>query len=492
MNLVKTVYSLPSRLEGLIIHLVGAKGTGVCALAELLVSAGAVLTGSDVEDTFYTDAVLADIGVPVSPFSSDNVHAGIQLVIHSAAYKVDANPDLMRAVELGIPTMTYPEALGAFSALRDSSGICGVHGKTTTTALAGTLARALSLPAAILAGSAVGSFGGRSTLALGDELFIAETCEYRRHFLSFRPRRIVLTSVEPDHQDYYPDYESIAEAFVEYLLSLPPGGMVIYCADDTGAVDVWSRVRLKRPDLRAVPYGFSASGDYHIEEYRVENERGLFRLAGFERQWSVRIPGRHLALDATAAIALCASIVADREASRKLEPVELDALAVALEGFSGSRRRSEILGEERGVLFMDDYAHHPTAIRMTLSGLREFYPRRRVVVDFMSHTASRTRALLDGFAAAFDSADLCIFHRIYPSAREAPDPEMTGQVLFDHAVTAGCTAVYFDDPLEAAPYLRSTLRAGDLFVTMGAGDNWRLGAMLHEEFSRLSAAKGLQ
>jgi UDP-N-acetylmuramate--alanine ligase len=487
---VETPASLPSDLKGFRIHLVGAKGTGVCALAELLVSAGAVLTGSDVADTFYTDAVLAAIGVPVHPFSAGNVDAGVQLVIHSAAYKKDVNPDLIRAMELGIPMMSYPEALGAFSASRDSSGISGVHGKTTTTALAGTLARALSLPAAVLAGSAVGSFGGRSTLTLGDELFIAETCEYRRHFLSFKPRRIVLTSVEPDHQDYYPDYNAISAAFVEYLSSLPQGGLVIYCADDAGAVDAWSRASRGRPDLRGMPYGFSAPGAFRIEGYRVEDERGVFTLAGYDRQWSVRIPGKHLALDAAAAIALCASIVADREGSRILSAKELEALAAALDGFSGSKRRSEILGEARGVLFMDDYAHHPTAIRMTLAGLREFYPRRRLIVDFMSHTASRTRALLDGFASSFGAADLCLFHKIYPSAREAPDPLMTGMVLYEHAVAEGCTAVYFDDPLEAAPYLRGALRTGDLFVTMGAGDNWRLGAVLYEEFSRESTAKG--
>src|SRR5512145_106364 len=126
--------TLPQQLSGFRIHLVGAKGTGVCALAELLVGAGAIVTGSDVDEVFYTDEVLAAIGVRVSPFSSDSIDASLGLVIHSAAYRRDANPELVRAIELGVPIMTYPEALGAFSSARDSSGICGVHGKTTTTA----------------------------------------------------------------------------------------------------------------------------------------------------------------------------------------------------------------------------------------------------------------------------------------------------------------------------------------------------------------------
>jgi UDP-N-acetylmuramate--alanine ligase len=482
--------SLPVNLAGSRIHLVGAKGTGVCALAELLVGAGALVSGSDVADVFYTDEVLAAIGVHVGAFSADSIKPDLDLVIHSAAYRAETNPELLRARELGIPTMTYPEALGSFSALRDSSGICGVHGKTTTTALAGTLARALQLPASVLAGSAVGTFGGRSTLTLGDDLFIAETCEYRRHFLSFRPRRIVLTSVEPDHQDYYPDYESIAVAFVEYLVSLPEGGAVVYCADNPGAVDVWTRARNARPDLRGTPYGFTAEGPFGIEAYRVADERGIWTLRGFDRPWRIRIPGRHIALDAVAAIALCSVIVADRESGRALTNAELDAMALSLDQFTGSRRRSEILGEAMGVLFMDDYAHHPTAIDATLSGLKEFYPKRRLVVDFMSHTYSRTGALLEEFASSFRAADLVVMHRIYPSAREVPDPSVSGRLLHERSLAHGAQARYFDEPLEALPFLRSELHDGDIFITMGAGDNWKLGRALHEEFSGSMAMKG--
>ena len=477
--------SLPPRLAGFHIHLVGAKGTGVCALAELLVGAGAIVSGSDVEDTFYTDEVLAAIGVPVKPFSPSNIDSSIGLVIHSAAYKPDSHPELVRARELGVPVMTYPEALGDLSAARDSSGVCGVHGKTTTTALAGVAARALGLPAAVLVGSAVGAFGGRSTLTLGDDLLIAETCEYRRHFLAFRPRRVVLTSVEPDHQDYYPDYEAIAAAFVEYLTSLPGSGAVVYCADDPGAVDVWNRAGAARPDLRGIPYGFSADGAFGMSGYAVRNERGVFRLRGIDAEWRVRVPGRHVALDAAAAIALCATIVADREGGRALNRDEVSAAVAAIESFSGSRRRSEVLGEARGVLFMDDYGHHPTAIRSTLAGLREFYPDRRLVVDFMSHTCSRTRALLEEFAGSFADSDVTVMHRIYPSAREAPDPGMTGAVLYERTKAAGAEAVYFEEPLGAMAFLREALREGDLFVTMGAGDNWKVGRALYDEFSAL-------
>ncbi len=185
-------FMLPEPLTGRQIHLVGVKGTGMCALAEILSASGAVVSGSDVADIFYTDRILEALGIAVNAFNPDSIKSTIDLVIHSAAYRPDSHPELLRARDIGIPVSTYPEALGGLSRTMDSSGICGVHGKTTTTALAGIVAKACDLPATILAGSAVADFGDRSTLVLGNKLFIAETCEYRRHFLSFSPQRIVL------------------------------------------------------------------------------------------------------------------------------------------------------------------------------------------------------------------------------------------------------------------------------------------------------------
>jgi UDP-N-acetylmuramate--alanine ligase len=481
-------FVLPDPLNERKIHLVGAKGTGMCALAEILKASGASVSGSDTSDVFYTDHILASLGVVVHDFNQANINEDIDLVVHSAAYRADSHPELVHAKKLGIPIITYPEALGAFSRTMDSSGICGVHGKTTTTALAGTVAQACGLPATILAGSAVSGFGDRSTLILGSELFIAETCEYRRHFLSFSPHRIVLTSVEPDHQDYYPDLASIMRAFLEYTLLLPPGGTLIYCADDTGASELTRKLLELRPDVLVVPYGFTAEGRFHISDYRVHDERAHFFLAGHPVPWSLRLPGRYLALDAAAAIALC-TIIAD-DIHRPLDSSDYLAIAHALDGFAGSRRRSELIGEARGVLIMDDYAHHPTAIKTTLAGLREFYPNRRLVVDFMSHTASRTKALFDDFASAFVAADETILHRIYPSAREAPDPSVSGKGLFQAVQASGVAATYFENPLEATDYLVARLCPGDLFITMGAGDNWQLGRVVYEHLKAGETADG--
>jgi UDP-N-acetylmuramate--alanine ligase len=488
-------YRFPAGLGGLRIHLVGAKGTGMAALAEILASRGARLTGSDVADEFYTDVILRAIGLDLRVgFEAGNLPEATDLVIHSAAYARDRNPELVEADRRGLTILSYPEALGALSASFDASGIAGVHGKTTTTAMAGSLIAALGLPATVLAGSAVPSFGGRSTKILGDAYLVAETCEYRRHFLNFHPRRVVLTSVESDHQDYYPTYEDILAAFVEYGLRLPRAGELIYCADDQGACAAADRIRAGRPDLTLTPYGARAPGPYRMEYYRADEGLARFKLAGFEREFELRVPGEHLALDAAAALALSVSLLCDHRArvgegaaKPLVSPAELETLAAALSAFAGSKRRSERVGEAGGVLFMDDYGHHPTAIRDTIRGMKAFWPRRRLVVDFMSHTYSRTKALFGEFVESLDEADVVVLHKIYASAREAPDPSIRGEMLFDavrrrRTEKGGdpSTCIYSEEPLAAAGALADLLRPGDLFLTMGAGDNWKLGERLLE------------
>lgn len=479
--------ALPDSLEGLPIHLVGAKGTGMAAFAEILAARGARLSGSDVPDVFYTDAILASLGVAMSRgFAAANLPADARLVIHSAAYSRDSNPELLEAARRGLPVMNYPEALGALSRRSDSSGIAGVHGKTTTTALAGSLIAALGLPATVLAGSAVSSFGGRSTIIRGDRYFVAETCEYRRHFLSFAPSRIVLTSIESDHQDFFPTYGDIYAAFMDYLRLLPRGGELIYCADDSGAATAALGIAGERPDIVLTPYGEKAEGPYRLTGYETGEGEARFGLSGHDEEFRLRVPGRHIALDSAAALALAFSLLArERGASGYLpRPEELAAARGALYAFAGSKRRSEILGEAGGVLFMDDYGHHPTAIRETIRGIKEFWPRRRLVVDFMSHTYSRTKALFGDFAASLDGADAVVMHGIYASAREAPDPEVSGRGLFEEVGRRRPSRprCYFESILEGEAEVAAALGPGDLFLTMGAGDNWKLGEALLARF----------
>jgi len=484
------------------VHLVGIKGTGVCALAELLHGAGMKVGGSDTPEVFHTDAILGELGIAFHE-SFDRSHVGddVDLLIHSAAYGEENNVEIVEARRKSILVASYPQALGEYSRAFDSSGIAGVHGKTTTTAMSGCLMRALELPARVLAGSAVPEFAeegrvAKSTLVLGDRYFIAETCEYRKHFLHFRPKRVVLTSVESDHQDCFPTYESIRDAFVEYCRLIPKGGRLIYCADDMGAGEVADIIRKEGQNIDFVPYGFSAGGDYGLNSYQVGENGATFRLNAFGQELSLRLPGRHQALNATAALALAGSLLMEEFGAEGIwNPARQAAAKTALARFSGSARRSEVIGEAGGILFMDDYGHHPTAIAATLAGLRDFHHSRRIVVSFMSHTFSRTAALLDEFARALAGVDVLFLHKIYASARERFDGCIDGMSLhlkIEKLRGEGQTPVlrYVDEPNDAFKPLTEILRPGDLFLTLGAGNNRCLGVSLFEHYRSMESKTG--
>jgi len=331
----------------------------------------------------------------------------------------------------------------------------------------------------------------------GERYFVAETDEYKRHFMHFSPRRILLTSVENDHQDFYPTYESIRSAFCDYVLSLPPEGLLVYCADDRGAAEVADFARKTRPDIRYVPYGFAAAGAWKILSCETGEGKTLFSVGAAPRILELRLPGRHLVLDAVGALALVSDIVGDSRDGRGIDDSQWSLAGNALERFRGLRRRSEVIGEAAGVLVMDDYAHHPTALKTTIEGIKAFWPSRRLVVDFMSHTYSRTIALMDEFAASLDSADCLVLHGIYASAREKPVEGVSGRNLFEKVkirrpdlvdLSASGNpgapggkrgfALYEERHCDAAPRLLTLLRERDLFITMGAGDNWKLGKVL--------------
>ena len=261
---------LPENLSGVHIHFVGIKGTGMAALVEILYHNGAIITGSDVEERFYTDEILESLGIKAKTFSKENITDKIEYVIYSSAYKLDKNPDLIAAVEKNLPCLLYTQALGSYSSLYYSCGVCGVHGKTSTTGLVGTILKELDLPTQTLVGSKIKSFGDTCTFTSDafkqldsnvenrkNSVFVAETCEYQRHFMEFFPKNIILTSVESDHQDYYPTYESIRDAFVDYICKLPIGGNLIFCSDDKGAVETALIAKSKRGDINFIPYGIN-------------------------------------------------------------------------------------------------------------------------------------------------------------------------------------------------------------------------------------------
>lgn len=519
---------LPADLRGVHIHFVGIKGTGMAALVEIFYHNGAIITGSDVSERFYTDEIIEKLGLKALSFSSENITDKIQYVIYSSAYKLDKNPDLIEAVKKGIPCMLYTEALGSYSSRAYSCGICGVHGKTSTTGLTGTILKQIEeIPSQILAGSVINSFGNTCTYTNplvkakidsekkaeseknnntenSKNVFVAETCEYQRHFMSFCPQKILLTSVEPDHEDYYPTYEDIRDAFVDYICKLPMFGELIYCADDAGAVETALLAFNKRPDIHMVPYGENASGDYKLTFGKVENEKNNFSVGIFKEivknnkelsDFYLKMPGKHEVLDAVGAVALVCQLL--RYYGK--HPVDyFEKIAKGLSDFSGGKRRSEIKGvfntkNGNNVIVIDDYGHHPTAVKTTLEGYKEFYSGRKIIVDFMSHTYSRTQALLADFAKCTASADVIILNKIYSSAREnSADFNITGRTLFEETEkyvkslkAEDCPEVfYYEESVDAVGFVKDEIekplsdknKNGYLLITMGAGDNWKLGS----------------
>jgi UDP-N-acetylmuramate--alanine ligase len=474
-------------LRGLSVHMTGIKGTGMAAFAEILHREGARISGSDTSEVFYTDSILRSLGIPYREFfAPTNIPPDTELVVHSAAYDRESHPELREAAARGIPLMTYTEALGWLSRQFPlSAAVAGVHGKTTTTALIGAIIAELGLAGTVLVGSAVAGFGGRSTLSAGGDFLVAETCEYRRHFLSFTPAAALITSIETDHLDYFADYADVMRAFEEFAAKIPAGGALVYCADDPGAAELVSRIT-PAAGIRLVAYGRSAEGPYRIVEVHERAGHIDFNIAGSTQDFELSVPGAHNALNAVGAMALLAHLEPSTDDGHAGEPIRPEsddwfrAVARGIAGFRGTSRRSEVIGEAGGVLVVDDYGHHPTAIAATLSGFRRFYPDRRLVVDFMSHTFSRTEALLEDLGAAFSDAAIVVTHEIYASAREEYHGGIRGEDLAD-AIRRHGTEVYFVEHHEdALEQVLEALRPGDLFVTMGAGNNWQLGRRVIE------------
>ena len=499
------------------LYFIGIKGTGMCALAQLLKCLGYIVSGSDVEEHFYTDELLAASDIQYHKgFAAGNLPLVCDLVIHSAAYD-GSNPEYAAAqyrMERGeLLLLSYPEALGYIShAYRACMAVAGAHGKTTSTLLCSALMKALKLEGAALAGAGAAHLEGNAFWMQGGELLVVEACEYRNHFFHFDPSIVLLTSLEWDHQDFFTTYSMMQNSFRDFVAKQSVR-TVVYCRDDKGVRELVAEIQGqqardvagRQPEF--VPYGFSADGDFAIG--RIDSAAGqtVLTLSALpEFPLRLRVPGEHLACNALGALAaVYHSHLIQRDSGRQGRHCDFagflrqhyEQINAGLQEFRGASRRSELLGEisweiapgnspqntDNKLLVLDDYAHHPTAVRKTVAGLKKFYPMRRLVLDFMSHTYSRTMSLHREFSHCFNDADVLILHDIYGSARERARDEYSGRMLWEsvNEIRRGqglLEALYFPQPLDALGALDDILRPGDLFVTMGAGNNRELALNL--------------
>jgi UDP-N-acetylmuramate--alanine ligase len=428
-------------------------------LAAIVADRGWRVTGCDLGASDVT-AQLQARGVGFVLGHDPSHVVGQELLVVSSAVPADA-PELLAAEAAGVPVVKRARLVGALTRRTRALCVAGTAGKTTTTAMCAAGLLGAGLDPSALVGAAVPGIGVGGRSGRGD-IFVVEADEFDRTFLSLRPLVAVVTNVETDHLDYYGSREAIDAAFRQFLALLPPDGRAVICRDDPGALAV--------APPGALGYGTSPGCDWRADGIAPTDGGGTRFVAhgsdGRRLDVRLRLPGRHNALNALAAIAACAELGAEPE-----------AVADALARFDGAARRFERKGEARGVAVYDDYGHHPTKVRASLAAARQRAGRGRVFCVFQPHTYHRTMSLFEDFARAFGDADRVLVLDIYsPAGREQPIAGVDARRLVAAMGHPGASyAASFD---EAAALVAAEARPGDLVVTMGAGDVTRLARPL--------------
>ncbi|MDP3726468.1 MAG: UDP-N-acetylmuramate--L-alanine ligase [bacterium] len=420
------------------VYCIGIGGIGVSALAQLLHSEGKEVVGSDREETLITK-MLQDKRIEVLiGQNADNVTSDIDLVIYTPAVG-ESNPEFDKARELKIPMFSYPEALGVISREMFTIAVSGCHGKTTTTAMIGKILKDAERSPTVIVGSLLQE--GKTNFVRGtSDLFVVEACEYKRSFLHLNPNILVITNIDNDHLDYYKDLADIQSAFRELAQKVPKDGFIVTNPNDPAVL----------PALQ----GVSA----RIVDYTLYDEIP-----------HLKVPGAHNILNAKAALAAvnAASLDISSEAAQK-----------ALQNFTGTWRRFEYKGKiKNGAFVYDDYGHHPTEIKATLKAAKESFPDKKIIVVFQPHLYSRTKLLLNEFAKSFHDADEVIILPIY-AAREDGYEGINSEILTQEIKKNNKNTYFFDNFEKIITYLKKYTKTGDLILTMGAGDIYKVGESL--------------
>ncbi|MBQ4133068.1 MAG: UDP-N-acetylmuramate--L-alanine ligase [Desulfovibrionaceae bacterium] len=446
------------------IHMVGIGGAGMSGIAEVLLNLGYGVRGSDLADSPAVRR-LHKLGAEICIGHRAENMVDADVLVKSTAVKAD-NPELLAAQQKGIPIIPRAEMLAELMRLKTGVAVAGTHGKTTTTSLLASIFDQAGLDPTVIIGGRLNAYGSNARLG-GGKYLIAEADESDGSFLCLFPIFNIVTNVDLDHMDFYPNQEAIDRSFIDFMNKVPFYGLNVVCGDDPGVKRILPQVK-----RRYLTYGFEAGNAIRAEviscgassRFRViENGEALGEV-------SLAQPGRHNVLNALAAIGVAL------EAG--ISP------AVALQGlsaFNGVGRRFERKGEKNGVLVIDDYGHHPAEIAATLATARECFPDRRLVVTFQPHRFSRTQALFGDFCLAFGGVDKLLLVEIYP-ASEAPIPGVSGESLAQGIRQVSSTEVTyfptFDAVNEALPEI---LQPGDIFITLGAGNVWTIGQRYLDE-----------
>jgi UDP-N-acetylmuramate--alanine ligase len=453
------------------VHFVGIGGIGMSGIAEVLLNLGYQISGSDLKTSAVTQR-LGGLGAAIFEEHTAANIAGADVVVTSSAISVE-NPEVVEARRLHVPVIQRAEMLAELMRLKYGIAIAGMHGKTTTTSMVAAVLAAGGLDPTVVVGGRVDAMGSNARLGRSQYL-VAEADESDRSFLKLSPILSVVTNIDREHMDCYRDMRDVRRTFLEFMERVPFYGVVVGCNDDA----VLRRL-LPRVHRRVTTYGTTAGSDFLIRIGRSVGGGEHSPVVRFEvtykekelGQFTLRVPGTHNVLNATAAIAVGTAL-----------DVSTERIRSALDGFRGVDRRFQLRGKAAGVSVIDDYGHHPTEIRATLAAARQC-GFRRVHVIFQPHRFTRTRDLMGEFAAAFGDADTLCLLDIYP-ASEKPIEGVTAEVLAGSIAEAGKRNVaYASSFSDAVASVRALARPGDMVLTLGAGNVSQLGPMILEKLT---------
>ena len=442
-------------MAGRSVHLIGIGGTGLSAIARVLLESGTTVSGSD-QQASPLALSLQEAGVRVSiGHRAENVR-GADLVIRSSAIP-DSNPEVMEAQCLGIPVLKRSEFLGQLLSGKQAIAVAGTHGKTTTTAMIAWTLTALGQDPSYIIGGVSANLGANAHAGRG-LAFVIEADEYDRMFLGLQPALAVVTNIEHDHPDCYPQPEDFYQAFLEFSHRLTPQGVLVVCADDAGSLCLAQQCQAD--GLQVFTYGTGVA-DYQAADLSSQPGAGYSFAAFHQGRWltkiALQVPGVHNVRNALAALVV---------GHRRGLPVK--AAAQALAEYRGTGRRFEIRGDAAGITVIDDYAHHPTEIRATLAAARARYPGQALWAVWQPHTFSRTQTLFSRFASAFEDADHVLVTEVYASREGA----LAGQFSSRQVVEAMShpDVRYVATFEQAACVLLAELARGAVVLVLSAGD----------------------
>ncbi len=447
------------------IHFIGVGGINMSALAEIALSKGYNVSGSDINLNEHVKRLInlgADINLKQV---KTNIKDDIDLVIYTAAIKND-NEELMEAKNKNIKTLERASYLGELmSHYTNSIAIAGTHGKTSTTSMTAVLYDLLNTDPTILVGGDLSHIGGN--LKIGNsKYFITEACEYVDSFLKFYPKISLVSNIEADHLDYFKDLDHIKSSFLQFINQTKEDGFIIGNGDDINVLDVFFKTH-----RNTITYGFNSNNDYQIVDIiNLDAKGSIFKLKTKNKiygPFEIKIPGKHNIYNACASlvIAICNGL-------------DENKLKESIKKYQGVDRRFQVKGEYNGAVIIDDYAHHPSEIKTTLESARKICKGNLYCV-FQPHTYTRTKSLFDEFANSFSKVDLAIIAKIY-AAREKDNLGISSKMLSEQINKNNTKSLSFDTFKEISEYIKPLLKENDIFMTIGAGDVYKISDLILE------------